>query len=43
MTKNINIRDIPDNLYFKALELKGKLQLNSWAELLKKLMEAYEQ
>ena len=42
MLKNINIRDVPEDLYYKALELKGKYKLKSWADLLKKLIEIAE-
>lgn len=42
MLKNINIRNVPERLYYKALELKGKYQAKSWADLLERLIEIAE-
>ena len=43
MLKNINIRDIPEPVYHKAVEWKGKLKAQSWADLLKKLLQIAEE
>ena len=35
MLKNINIRDIPEELYYDIVELKGKLRAKNWADFLR--------
>jgi len=43
MLKNINIRNIPEPIFYKAQEIKAKLLLKSWAELLETLLRTYEE
>jgi len=43
MLKNINIRDIPEPVYYKAQEIKAKLRLKSWTELLEFLLKKAEE
>ena len=40
--KNITFKNIPDELYFKAIEIKGKLRARNWQEFLEKLIEEME-
>ncbi len=40
--KNITFKNIPDGLYFKAVELKGKLHAKNWQEFLEKVIEKLE-
>lgn len=40
MVKAINIRRIPDSLYFKVLGLKAKLKAGDWVEFLQKVIES---
>jgi hypothetical protein len=42
MYKNINIRDIPEPIYYKTIELKGKLKAKNWVAFLEKVIEAQE-
>jgi hypothetical protein len=42
MNKNINIRDIPEQTYYKTIELKGKLKAKNWVTFLEKVIEALE-
>jgi hypothetical protein len=37
--KNITFKNIPDELYFKAVELKGKLHAKNWQEFLEKVIK----
>ena len=37
--KNITFKNIPDELYFKAVELKGKIHAKNWQEFLEKVIE----
>jgi len=37
--KNITFKNIPDELYFKAIEAKGKLHARNWQEFLEKLID----
>lgn len=43
MTKNLLFRDIPDELYHKAVEKKGVLGANTWTEFLVKILDAIPQ
>ncbi len=43
MTKNLLFRDIPDELYHKAVEKKGVLRANTWTEFLAKILDAIPQ
>ncbi len=37
MVRNINIRDIPDTLYYKVMGLKAKLNAKTWIDFLEKI------
>ena len=39
MLKNINIRDIPEPLYYQILGLKAKLNAKNWVEFLEKVLK----
>jgi len=39
MLRNINIRDIPEQLYYDTVELKAKLEAKNWVEFLRKVNE----
>jgi len=39
MLKNINIRDIPEPLYYEALEVKAKLKAKNWVVFLEKIVK----
>ncbi|MEA1994018.1 MAG: hypothetical protein U9N35_06475 [Euryarchaeota archaeon] len=41
--KNITFKNIPDELYFKAVELKGKLRAKNWQEFLEKVVKRMEE
>ncbi|MHC1604610.1 MAG: hypothetical protein ACXQTP_01375 [Candidatus Methanofastidiosia archaeon] len=40
--KNITFKNIPDELYFKAIEVKGKIHARNWQDFLEKLIEEME-
>ena len=40
--KKITFKNIPDELYFKAIEVKGKLHAKNWQEFLEKLIVELE-
>lgn len=42
MKRNINIRGIPQPIYYKALELKAKLHAETWADFLEKVLKIVE-
>jgi len=42
MDKNINIRDIPEPLYYRALALRGKLKAKNWEIFLEKIITEME-
>lgn len=42
MLKNINIRGIPEEIYYKAIEVKGKLKTKSWVDFLTELLKIAE-
>ena len=42
MLKNINIRDIPELLYYEALEAKAKLKAKNWVDFLEKVVKLVE-
>ena len=42
MKRNINIRGIPEELYFKTLELKAKLKAKDWGDFLEKAVRIIE-
>jgi len=42
MLKNINIRDIPEPLYFSVLEAKAHLKAKNWIVFLEKIIELVE-
>ncbi len=42
MVKAINIRRIPDSLYFKVLTLKAQMNARNWIEFLEKVIKANE-
>jgi len=37
MLKNINIRDIPEELYYDIVELKGRLRAKNWVDFLREV------
>jgi len=39
MLKNINIRDISEQLYFDALEAKARLKAKNWVSFLEKVVK----
>ena len=39
MLKNINIRDIPEPLYYEVLQLKAKLRAKNWVDFLEKTVK----
>lgn len=41
--KNITFKNIPDELYFKAIEAKGKLHAKNWQEFLEKLIDIMDE
>jgi len=40
--KNITFKNIPDDLYYKVVEWKGKLHSQTWQEFLEKTIEILE-
>lgn len=42
MKRNINIRDIPEPIYYKALELKAKFHAENWVVFLEKALRIME-
>ena len=42
MKRNINIRGIPEELYFKTLELKAKLKARNWVDFLERVNRIVE-
>jgi hypothetical protein len=41
--KNITFKNIPDNLYFKVVEWKGKLRCATWQDFLEKVITVLEE
>ncbi|MBU6996462.1 MAG: hypothetical protein HXS41_07685 [Theionarchaea archaeon] len=41
--KNITFKNIPDNLYFKVVEWKGKLRCATWQDFLEKVIFVLEE
>jgi len=41
--KNMQIRNLPDETYFKLVEWKGKLKAKTWNEFLTKVVERLEE
>jgi hypothetical protein len=41
--KNITFKNIPDNLYFKVVEWKGKLRCATWQDFLEKVISVLEE
>ena len=39
MLKNINIRDIPEHLYYDTIQLKAKLRARNWNQFLEKTVK----
>jgi len=37
MLKNINIRDIPEDLYYEILEIKAKIKAKNWVDFLREV------
>ena len=42
MLKNINIRDIPEELYYDTVELKAKLEAKTWVDFLKYVLDMWQ-
>lgn len=40
--KNITFKEIPDELYYKTVELKGRLQCRNWEVFLEKVCKIVE-
>jgi len=41
--KNIQFRGLSDDLYYKLVELKGRLKARTWNEFLAKVVERLEE
>jgi hypothetical protein len=41
--KNITFKNIPDNLYYKVVEWKGKLRCATWQDFLEKVIFVLEE
>ncbi|KYC49288.1 MAG: hypothetical protein AMQ74_01441 [Candidatus Methanofastidiosum methylothiophilum] len=41
--KSITIKGIPDDLYFKLIELKGKMKAENWEDFLEKMVKMMEE
>jgi hypothetical protein len=41
--KNITFKNIPDNLYYKVVEWKGKRRCATWQDFLEKVISVLEE
>ena len=41
--KNITFKNIPDNLYYKVVEWKGRLRCATWQDFLEKVISVLEE
>ncbi len=41
--KNITFKNIPDDLYYKVVEWKGKLRCATWQDFLEKVISVLEE
>jgi len=41
--KNLTFKDIPEDLFYRALEQKRKLHANNWQEFLEKVLDILEE
>lgn len=41
--KNITFKNIPDDLYYKVVEWKGKLHCSTWQDFLEKVISVLEE
>ncbi len=40
--KNIFIQKVPEDLYFKLIEWKGRIKANNWVDFLEKVIKILE-